>query len=91
MGGQANPPTHNKLLHLNPLACNLWPHQMLAQAELTIRSTASLTSSASQSAAARLNRMSTLVLTLFTFCPPAPELRANWNSTSSARGQVGVE
>lgn len=50
---------------------------------LTVRRRAALISSSNQSAASTLSRMSTLVFTLFTFCPPAPELRANWMMTSS--------
>lgn len=41
-------------------------------------------SSGSHSAVPTLNRMSALVLTLFTFWPPAPPLRAKEMSRSSA-------
>ena len=49
-----------------------------------MRVRASQSSADSQDADLRLIRMSTLVFTLFTFCPPAPPLLAKLVMTSSA-------
>ena len=45
--------------------------------------TASTSSGSSQSVESRFRRRSALVLTLLTFCPPAPPERANWSATSA--------
>lgn len=55
----------------------------------TARRMASLTSSGIQAAASSWKRMSTFVLTLFTFWPPGPLERAKAKSTSSAFMHAG--
>ena len=58
---------------------------------LTRRCKASRTSSSIHLAVSRLSRISTFVLTLFTFWPPAPPLRANMTLTSSVAQQRALQ